>query len=445
MVDFSVPFDDEKSVQIQINKEFDDLKKEAAAFGPAGFIDGTWFTKFLHAMLSTYAEKIIKGGGVEYFREKYHALTQDAIAKKLCTIAISYAAIAGGVSGATASAWVLSKEKNAIILGITATGAEILFTTALQIRLIYDLATVYGDPIDINDPEQLYRAFMLAYGITNVTANAGAVIAKGGPEVVRAQAYRFLTGKMPIINEVAIKILGPKIGRKITRTAILKVLVPGAGVAISSAWNYVSTKKIAGIGREVFRLEALARQAAVDLCNEAELKPEDLPIILQAVQAVISIDGSIDQCELKVYQAVVNCLNVPDKVLQEIEARVEINADAVEKQLRVIKRVKLRKTLVDLLKLTASASGSITPAELDLLNRFLPALGAKVDLEDLQRQASVYKRKEQKKFKEQTSKLIHKVKGLFGKKASKVSSKAEPVSNGVPATSAINEEEAISE
>jgi uncharacterized tellurite resistance protein B-like protein len=431
----SVHFNEEKSVKSQIKTELEDLKKMAAAFGPARLRDGTWFNEFVRAMLSSYAEKIIKAGGVEYFRKKYPGLTRDSIAEKLCTLAMRYAAIAGGVTGITASTGVLGGLTIPVI--IAAIGGEILFTTRLQVRLIYDLATVYGDPIDLNDPEQLYRAFMLAYGISGVTANVGAVAAAAGPEVIRAQAYRLITGRTPIIQDAAIKILGPRIGRMITRKGILKVVVPGAGVAISSGWNYVSTKGIAEAGRQEFRLEAQAQQAAVDLCNEAEFKSKDLPIIVQAVQAVIIIDGSIDPRELKVYQAIVKCLNVPNEILQEIEARVEINADTVEKQLRAVKRVKLRKALAELLKLAAAASGTIAPAELDLLNRFLPALNAKLDLNELQAQASRFKRKEQKGLREQAGILGHKIRGLFGKKAPQLSSEPEPISSGVAATSTI--------
>jgi len=429
MVDSSVHLDEDKSVKNQIKTELEDLKKMALSFGPARLRDGTWFNEFVHAMLSSYADKIIKAGGVEYFREKYPGLTQDAIAEKLCLLAMRYAAIAGGLTGATASTAVLGGLTIPVI--IAAIGGEILYTTRLQVRLIYDLATVYGDPIELNDPEQLYRAFKLAYGIPAVNASAGNVAAIAGAEVVRAQTYRYITGKTPIIKGAAIKVLGPKIGGMISRKAILKVAVPVAGVGISSGWNYVSTKNMGEVGRQELKLEARARQAAVDLCNQTELKSDDLPFIVQAIQALINIDGSIDPCELKVYQAVVKCLNVPDETLQEIEARVEINADAVEKQLRTIKRAKLRKTLVDLLKLAASASGKIDKAELDLLNRFLPALGAKVDLEELQDKASRYQRKEQKSFKEQASKLGHKFSGLFGNKASKVSKEPELVSNDV--------------
>jgi uncharacterized tellurite resistance protein B-like protein len=435
VVESNLIFDEDKSVKSQIKTELEDLKKLAVAFGPDRLRDGTWFNEFVHAMLSSYAEKIIKAGGVEYFHKKYPGLTQDAIAEKLCTLAMRYAAIAGGATGITASTGVLGGLTIPVI--IAAIGGEILYTTRLQVRLIYDLATVYGDPIDLNDPEQLYRAFMLAYGISAVSANAGTVAATAGTEVVRAQAYRFITGKTAIIQEAAIKILGPNIGKMITRKAIIKVAVPVAGVAISSGWNYVSTKGIAEAGRQEFRFEAQAQQAAVTLCNEAELKSEDMPIIVQAVQAIITIDGSIDPRELKVYQAIVKCLNVPIETLQEIEARVEIDADIVEKRLRAIKRVKLRKTLAGLLKLAAAASGTIAPSELNLLNRFLPAIDAKLDLDELQAQASRYKRKEQMGLREQAGILGHRISGLFSKKASQVSSEPEPVSNGVAASSTI--------
>ncbi len=435
MVDSSVNIDEDKSIKSQIKTELEDLKRMAAAFGPDRLRDGTWFNEFVHAMLSSYAEKIIKAGGVEYFRKKYPGLTQDAIAEKLCTLATRYAAIAGGVTGITASTGVLGGLTIPVI--ITAIGGEILYTTRLQVRLIYDLATIYGDPIDLDDPEQLYRAFMMAYGISAVSASAGTVAAAAGTEVVRAQAYRFITGKTPIIKEAAIKILGPRIGGMITRKAILKVVVPVAGVAISSGWNYVSTKNIAEIGRQEFKLEARAQQAVIDLCNEIEFKSEDLPIIVQAVQATINIDGSIDPRELKVYQTIVKCLNIPDEALQEIEARVEMNPDIVEKKLRALKRVKLRKVLAELLKLAAAASGTIAQAELDLLNRFLPALDSKLDLDELQALASRFKRKEQMGLREQAGILGHKISGLFGKKASQVSTEPEPVSIGVITTSTI--------
>lgn len=435
MVDSIASIDDDKSIQSQIKTELEDLKKLAVAFGPDRLRDGTWFNEFVHAMLASYAEKIIKAGGVTYFRKKYPGLTQDAIAEKLCTLAMRYAAIAGGVTGVTASTGVLGGLTIPVI--IAAIGGEILYTTRLQVRLIYDLATVYGDPIDLDDPEQLYRAFMLAYGVSAVSANAGGVAAVAGSEIVRAQTYRFITGKTPFIKDVAKNLLGPRIGGMITRKAIIKVAVPVAGVALSSGWNYVSTKNMAEVGRQEFKLEALAQQAAIDLCKQANLASEDLPVIVQALQTMIAIDGSIDPRELKVYQAVVKYLNVPQETLQEIEAQVEINADRVENQLRDLEKGELRQALEALLILAAAANGTIAPTELNLLNRFLPALGARLKPNELEAQVLRFHRKEQKSLKEQAGRFSNKVSGLFAKKTPQALPEPQTVSSDAAATPAV--------
>jgi uncharacterized tellurite resistance protein B-like protein len=419
----TIPAENDNSLKNQIRSELEDLKKMGAAFGPAKLKDGTWFNEFVRAMLTTYAEKIIKAGGVEYFHQKYPGLTQDAIAEKLSTLAMRYAAIIGGVTGVTASSSVLGGLTIPLVL--TAIGGEILYTTRLQVRLVYDLATIYGDPIDLNDPEQIYRAFMLAYGISVVSANAGGITTAVGAEVMRAQAYRFITGKTPIIQEAASQVLGPRIGALITRKAILKTIVPVAGVAIASGWNYVSTKGIAEIARQEFRLEALARQNALDLCGQAELKPDDLPLLVQAIQAVINIDGSLDPREVKVYQAIVAYFNVPREILQDIESRVDINSDEVETQLRAVKRVTLRRALAGFLKLAAAASGDINPKEAELLQRFLPALGETFDAKALEAQAMRYKRAEHKAFTQQVGALSKKIGGFFTKKPMLATTPAE--------------------
>jgi hypothetical protein len=77
MADSSLYFDEDKSVKSQIKTELEDLKKMAGAFGPDRLRDGTWFNGFVQAMLSSYAETIIKAGGVEYFRKKPIAFRQN--------------------------------------------------------------------------------------------------------------------------------------------------------------------------------------------------------------------------------------------------------------------------------------------------------------------------------------------------------------------------------
>jgi len=211
-------------------------------------------------------------------------------------------------------------------------------------------------------------------------------------------------------------VLGSKIGAMITRRAIVKTIVPVAGVVIASSWNYLSTKGITEIARQEFRLEAQARQAAYDICDQSELKPDDLPVIVQAVQAIINIDGTLDPRELEVYRAIVSRLNIPTEALQEVESRVEINADAVEKQLRSAKRVKLRRALAEFMKLAVAADGEIGPKETELLKRFLPAPKEKFDAGEIQARAAQFKRRDVKGLKEQASALGKRIGGWLAKK-----------------------------
>src|SRR6266508_4782566 len=114
----------------QIRTEIEDLKAIAAAFGVERIRDGSWFNEFIRAMLATYAERIIAGGGIEFFRAKYPGLTRDQIAEKLCDRATRYAALAGGASGATASAAFAATIGTAGGAGVVAVPAGLAAITA---------------------------------------------------------------------------------------------------------------------------------------------------------------------------------------------------------------------------------------------------------------------------------------------------------------------------
>lgn len=394
--------DQDKTLLAQIGTEIQDLKRMATAFGPERIKDGTWFNEFIKAMLQTYSQKIIEGGGIEFFRRKYPGLTQDTIAAKLCNLATRYAALAGGTSGLTASTSVLGGFTIPAI--VAAIGSEILYTTRLQVRLIYDLSTIYGDPIDVDDPEHLFRAFSLAYGVSAATGSAGGIVKAVAPEVARAQTYRFITGKTPIIQEAAIRWLGPRIGSQITRKAIIKAAVPLAGIAISSSWNYLTTQQIGAIASNELRLGAKARDAVRDLCAGINLAPEDAPLIVQSMQAIMGADGNWDPRELEVYKFVVSHLGVSSSILEDIESRVEIAPNSVERQLYSVTKPELRHAIAELIKLTAASSGEISGTESNLLERFLVALGEDFNLIKLQKQTASFKRSETKQ--EQMSRVV---------------------------------------
>jgi hypothetical protein len=62
----------------------------------------------MQSCLSSYDRKVMEQGGATYLRGKYPGLPTDAIAGQLCELAEKYAGVAGGLSGAAASAAVLT-------------------------------------------------------------------------------------------------------------------------------------------------------------------------------------------------------------------------------------------------------------------------------------------------------------------------------------------------
>lgn len=383
----------------QIRGEIEDLKAMAAAFGVERIRDGTWFNEFIRAMLDSYAERIIAGGGINFFRKKYPGLTRDQIAEKLCELATRYAALAGGASGATASAAFAATIGTAggasiiaVPAGLTAIAAEMLYTTRLQVRLVYDLSTIYGYPIDVDDPEDLYKAFCMAYGVAFTRAKAGAAVKAAAPELARAHMRGLIHGHTAAIQQVAIRLLGPRIGRQITQRAILRTAVPVVGVGISATWNYMSTNAIATAARYGLRAVGRLRDAVCDVAHVLRVQPEDAPLVLEAMHALITADGHFDQYEQEVFTCVVRHLGLTPEQLVQVEQRVGITVNSVEQRLRAITDQELRETLATCLQLVAVADGAVVESELQLLRRFLVALEHNLDLEWLQAEAKLFQR-----------------------------------------------------
>ncbi|MCX5946629.1 MAG: hypothetical protein NTY67_00015 [Cyanobacteria bacterium] len=79
-------------------------------------------------------------------------------------MAEKYAAVAGGLSGATASAAVLTAGVG-LPAAITAAIAEVYYTVRLQLRLAFDLHLVYDIPLAADDPEEPTRLYAVVYGV----------------------------------------------------------------------------------------------------------------------------------------------------------------------------------------------------------------------------------------------------------------------------------------
>ncbi|MEB3354245.1 MAG: TerB family tellurite resistance protein [Cyanobacteriota bacterium] len=381
-----------EEIRAGILAEINDLKATAQAFGWDAIKDGSWFNQFLAACLSGYHERVIKQGGEAYLRGKYPGLPTEAVAGKLCEMAVQTAAIAGSMSGAAASGAVLTAGAG-IPVAVTAVMAEVLFTIRLQLRLVYDLHLLYGIPLDASDPEDLLGLFAVVYGVK--LAEVGGIGTKTlGPEVMRAQLYRLIHGNTKAIQAAVKQVLGPRIARSVTQKGILKTAVPVVGVAISAGWNYTATRLLGSRVRQEVRIKAGLREGAARLHTGFSSDEQARLAMIEGLLALAIADGEFDDLEREVYLAFLRQLNLSEEQLTSLASRVHTDLDGVLAQLRSVEDAQSREAMGRCFCLIAASDGALRPAEKQILAQLLEAIGQSQQLEQAEELCARFRKEE---------------------------------------------------
>lgn len=200
---------------------------------------GTWFTKLLRFSLDQYVHEV----DADYFRNKYPGLPADAVVQARIQTAARYASIEGGLTAGAytgAVAATIGSGGGASPLTLPAAGisfaTDLIFVSQLQLRLAYDIAVLYRVPLDLQDPEDLWKLIRVAFAIKSGEAGQVA-IGKGVPMLVRPVIRKIFSGG----TLAAAKSL-PVIGKHLLQRNIIKFSIPAVGVPLSMAMNYWVTK-----------------------------------------------------------------------------------------------------------------------------------------------------------------------------------------------------------
>jgi hypothetical protein len=160
--------DDEatSSERDQVGDELGRLRKLARGLRLDEVRQGTWFAKLIRDFLDQYVREV----DAEYFQRKYPGLTTDATVQARIDLAVRYASIEGGVSAGVYTGLVaatLGSGGGASPLTLPGAGAsfvlDLLFVSQLQLKLAYDVAVLYGVPLDLDDPEDLWKLIRIAF------------------------------------------------------------------------------------------------------------------------------------------------------------------------------------------------------------------------------------------------------------------------------------------
>ena len=383
---------DPETIKGGILQELSDLKATVESFGVQAIKDGSWFNKFLKSCLSSYERQVMEQGGAAYLRGKYPGLPTDAVAGKLCELAETYAALAGGLSGATASGAVLTAGFG-VPAAIVAVMAEVFYTVRLQLRLAFDLHLVYDIPLAADDPEELTQLFAVVYGV-KVAEVGGLGLKALGPEVARAQLFRLIHGNTPLIQAAASTVLGPRIAKQVTQKAIIKTAVPIVGVGISAGWNYATTRVMGARVRHGVRVSAALREETRRLQGQIGRNEQAELAVLEGLMALALADKSFNDKEREVYLTFLKQLDLPQEVLQRQAEKVNVDLDGVCAALASIQESPNQESVARVFCLIAAADGELQAAEQEVLVRLLEALGQKDLLEELPALAKRFRRED---------------------------------------------------
>ncbi|MEU0289206.1 hypothetical protein [Streptomyces sp. NPDC006147] len=231
---------------------------------------GNWFTKLAAHAMNAYTEKV----DWQYFQDRYAGVPADVVVDQRIKMAARYAALEGGLSAGAYTATVAATIGTAggaspatVPAALTTVMADVAFISQLQLRLTYDISVLYRVPINVHDPEDLWKLIRVAFTIKSGEA-ANKTVTKAIPVMVRPLVKRFYSGSVLTAGRAL-----PVVGKHLLQRNVIKIGIPLVGVPLAVLLNRYTTLVAGRHARAVFRNEARIIELAEGL-SERSLHPE---------------------------------------------------------------------------------------------------------------------------------------------------------------------------
>jgi tellurite resistance protein len=328
----------------------------------------SWMQRFIYREI----EQRTRTRGPAYWDEQFPGRSPEQRAQARMRRMLTRATVAGiGAAAGASTAEVLSiagegiAALGAIPLGLLSVGAEMVYTTALQIDLAFDLASIYGVPFAHDDVGEISTLLALALGVDLVEE----------PHVHDKPVAPGETKMWRVMRQMQREDFAQSVGKGVVQQAVLRNAVPVVGVIVSAAWNQIVLRRFANQVHTAVR----QRVAITRACRDMHLgDPHTARIILDGAWLIATSDGSLGHHESLVLATLIDSLPVP----QRIDAgEVSFSEDEEEWFVRMATLDEAaRGVLVDVLSLVASADGALVTPERRFLRRVAKALGREIDL-----------------------------------------------------------------
>jgi tellurite resistance protein len=328
----------------------------------------SWVQRFIYREI----QQRTSTRGPAYWDGLFPALSPEARAQARIRRMLTRSTLAGvtAAAGATA-AEVLSiagegvAAFGAVPLGLASVAAEMVYTTALEIDLAFDLASIYGVPFAHDDVGEIATLLALALGVEL-------------PEEPHQHDKPSTPGETKlrrVMRQMEREDFAQSVGRGVVRNAVLRNAVPVVGILVSAAWNQIVLRKFANHVHTAVRQRVAITRACRDM-NLGEAKTARL--ILDGAWLIATADGDAGHHENLVLATLIDSLELPERIAAN---EASFSDDEEEWFVRVTGLDDAaRAVLVDVLALTASCDGTLNTPERRFLRRVARVLGRPIDL-----------------------------------------------------------------
>jgi hypothetical protein len=331
------------------------LRKFITGLSPDDIKSGGWFTKLIAQALSSYTDKV----NWQYFQERYVGVPADAIVDQRIKMASRYAALEGGLSASAYTAAVVTTlgslggaSPATVPAAIATVMIDVAFITQLQLRLAYDVAVLYRIPLDLSDPEDMWKLIRVAFTIKSGEVAREGVI-KVVPAVIRPVIKRFYSGA--VIS--AARGL-PVVGKFLLQRNVIKIGIPLVGVPLAVVLNRYSTLLAGRHAQAVFRNEA----RVIELAENLSARSRHPQLMLWVAWLVIMADRKIADDEALLIRHLVRLVRDHHQVIDEQLARL-VDIDPAEVWRRVDAESGDLSDIIDVADRVAAVDGPASSAE----------------------------------------------------------------------------------
>ena len=305
--------------------------------------------------------------GPAHWAEVGRGLTAEEQADRRIARMIARATVAGAAAAAGASVAEIASAGTegaaapvAVPLGLLAIGADVLYTTALQIELAFDLASIYGVPLAEDDVGEVAALLGMTHGVDlTIAAEEDATTPWRAVELM----YR---------NDFA-----DAIGRVLARNGIARNAVPIAGVLVGALLGRLQLRRYAWCVHMAVR----HRREIARVCRRADFDPRSARTVVEGAWLIASACGPLAHGHALALSVLIDVLGLRETVSETRDADDDEAWLAEAGSLPPPERAALFAILV----LVASADGRIDAFEGRFLRRVARAFERDLDMRAIQR------------------------------------------------------------